>query len=204
MRKTSTETLKQELDTDIPSELECWLISYSATCYLDHVLRKALYLSMYTVIYALRPVIMRPEVMKYDYWFFANLVAQCVFDAGVVGYLGWKALYFMLLSTFLAGSLHPLSGRFLSEHLLLTEGQETYSYYGKFNNVLWQIGRHVEHHDFPSIPFTKLPELTEIAGKHYTEPAETSSWSETTLQFIFDDGLGPHQRVRRQVTSKAE
>lgn len=204
VRKTSTEIPKQELDTDIPSQLECWLVSYSATCYIDHVLRKALYLSMYTVVYALRPVIMRPEVMKYDYWFLANLVAQCLFDAGVVGCLGWKALYFMLLSTFLAGSLHPLSGRFLSEHLLLTEGQETYSYYGKFNNVLWQIGRHVEHHDFPNIPFTKLPELTEIAGKHYAEPAETSSWSETTLQFIFDDGLGPHQRVKREVASKEE
>ena len=192
--------LGQELDTDIPSELECWLVSYSAMCYLDHVVRKTLYLSMYTVVYALRPVIMRPEVMQYDYWFWANLGAQAAFDLGVVAVLGYQGLLYLLLSTFLAGSLHPLSGRFLSEHLLLTEGQETYSYYGPFNHVLWQIGRHVEHHDFPNVPFTKLPQLTEIAGKHYAEPSHTSSWSETTLQFIFDDSLGPHRRVRRDVS----
>lgn len=189
--------LGQDADTDLPTDFECWLVSYTSFCYIDHCVRKTLYLTVYTLIYALRPVIIRPDIMKLDKWFFMNVTAQIVFNLLLIHFVGSRSLFFLLLSTFLAGSLHPLSGRFLSEHLLLVDSQETYSYYGPFNYVLWQIGRHQEHHDFPNIPFTNLPALTQIAPDYYSNQVNTISWSETTMQFIFDDSMGPHRRMKR-------
>ena len=196
------------LDTDIPTNLECYLVTDSATCYADHCLRKALYISCYTLVYALRPVIVRPDVIKVDDLFLANVAVQLLFDAVMYATCGPRALVFMLLSTFLAGSIHPLGGRFLSEHLEVTTGVETYSYYGPLNAWLWNIGYHEAHHDFPNITYNNLPTLVNMAPEFYhgsNKPGSsvTSSWMQTQFTFIFDDNMGPRKRVRRELKGES-
>ncbi len=187
-------------DTDIPSRTECYLVSYTSTCYLDHVLRKTAYMSCYVLFYALRPVVMRPDIFRADKFFAINVAAQLAFDCGIYYLFGVKPLVFMVLSTFLAGSLHPMSGRFLSEHLVLQESDEveTYSYYGHLNKITFNVGYHSEHHDMPTIPYTKLPELSKIAPEFYTDLPVTKGWLHTLVSFIFDDSVGPHCRVTRR------
>lgn len=186
------------LDTDIPTSWECYLVSDSATCYLDHCLRKAVYLSMYTVVYAVRPLILHPKIaLKLDFMLCLNIVTQIAFDMLIYHVFGMKPLIYFLGSTFLAGSLHPLGGRFLSEHLVVVQGSETYSYYGSENNICYNVGLHNEHHDFPRLCFTELPKLREIAPEFYGNLPATKSWMQTQMQFIFDDNLGPSCRVKR-------
>lgn len=88
--------------------------------------------------------------------------------------------------------------------------QETWSYYGPLNilaynvsvksvdsearvrvrsflNFLFivQVGYHNEHHDFPSVAWTKLPELHRIASDFYAPLPCHTSWPGVTFRFIF-------------------
>ena len=69
-----------------------------------------------------------------------NLAVQVLFDAAVLRTLGGHALLYFLLSSFLAGSLHPLAGHFIAEHYVW-DGlqQETYSYYGPLNVLAYNV-----------------------------------------------------------------
>lgn len=48
---------------------------------------------------------------------FFNLTVQLVFDAILVKACGWNALAYLIMSSFLAGSLHPCAGHFIAEHV---------------------------------------------------------------------------------------
>ena len=166
----------------------------------------------------------------------------------------FQPLLYFLLSSFLAGSLHPLAGHFVAEHYFFTnvksggtesltelnrremESQlrknqhvdqdqeifhekneknekgdedgdghlssiltppETYSYYGPLNIFVYNVGLHNEHHDFPAIPWTKLPVLHHIAREFYEPLPCHRSWSWVIWTFILDSGVGPWCRVKR-------
>lgn len=104
--------------------------------------------------YALRPVFLNPK--QPGFWEVLNLVCQLTFDGLLLYYSGGKALVYLLLSTFVGGGMHPMAGHFIAEHYVFLKGQETYSYYGPLNLLTWNVGYHVEHHDFPRIPGCKL------------------------------------------------
>ena len=79
---------------------------------------------------------------------------------------------------------------------------ETYSYYGILNLVTYNVGYHNEHHDFPAIPWTRLPKLTQIAMEFY-EPLPThTSWSWVIWEFIWNKDLSLWSRVKREQSKK--
>lgn len=74
---------------------------------------------------------------------------------------------------------------------------ETCSYYGPLNWVTFNVGYHVEHHDFPSIPGSRLHMLSQIAPEFYSTLNHHTSWTYVLWQYITDPRVGPSARVRR-------
>lgn len=144
-----------------------------------------------------------------------NIVAQCSFDWLLIRYAGSHALAYLIMSSFLAGSLHPCAGHFIAEHYVFNQKQrrhedssnsipvpETFSYYGPLNMLTYNVGLHNEHHDFPAIPWTRLPVLHEIAHDFYADLPHHKSWVWVMWQFIWDKEVRLWCRVKRKGRSK--
>ena len=143
-----------------------------------------------------------------------NVAAQLAFDYLIVKYIGGKALVYLILSSFLAGSLHPCAGHFIAEHYVFNRAAaigaskgptdlsvpipETFSYYGPLNLLTYNVGLHNEHHDFPAIPWTRLPALHELAKEFYADLPHHKSWTWVLWQFIWDKEVGMWCRVKRK------
>jgi len=93
--------------------------------------------------------------------------------------------------------VHPCAGHFIAEHYMMTDNQETYSYYGICNYLNFNVGYHNEHHDFPRIPWSNLPKVREIAPEFYQMPSYTSYIS-VIWQYVTDPTIGPYSRVKRK------
>lgn len=102
------------------------------------------------------------------------------------------------MSSFFAGSLHPCAAHFIAEHYLW-DGleQETYSYYGPLNWLAYNVGYHNEHHDFPSVPWTRLPKLRKLAPEFYDPIPSHPSWPMVIVNFIRDKEVGIFARAKR-------
>jgi len=101
------------------------------------------------------------------------------------------------LSTYLGLSLHPIAGHFIAEHYVFNPGHETYSYYGPLNLLTYNVGYHNEHHDFPSVPGTRLPKVREIASEYYENLPQYTSWTKVLYDFVMEDNVGPWARIKR-------
>jgi len=187
----------QDVDTDIPTRLEGKLITSTAFGYVDHTLRKALFMFCQIFAYALRPCLTKPDVVPFGGWLALNWAVQLSFDFAMGQWLGPKALLYLLLSTFFAGSIHPTAGHFLSEHYVMDGVAETYSYYGPLNMLAYNVGYHNEHHDFPNVAWSNLPKVKQIAPEFYDHLPQTKSWPGIILRYIFDDSISPFSRVKR-------
>jgi sphingolipid delta-4 desaturase len=186
-------------DTDVPSRLEAWLISKSTFGYLDHTFRKAFFMFNQIFAYALRPCLMKPDLVPKDRWLALNWLVQLSFDGLMVAWLGPRVMLYFLLSTFFAGSIHPTAGHFLAEHYVMEGETETYSYYGPLNYLAYNVGYHNEHHDFPNIPWSNLPKVRKIAPEYYDNLPQCKSWPGLILRYIFDDSISAYSRVKRNV-----
>ena len=138
-----------ERDVDIPSTMECKLFFNTFT--------KVLWVILQPLFYCIRPFLVCPKPLQGLE--LVNILIQITFDAFIVYSLGIKSLVYMIGGTLLAMGLHPMAGHFISEHYLFKKGYETYSYYGPLNILTFNVGYHNEHHDFPSIPGSRLPEV---------------------------------------------
>lgn len=193
------------LDTDLPTALEAFL--------LDSILGKAFFCTFQIFFYAIRPMAVYRVPFTWVHW--VNLAAQLAFDyalvCGLPGYFGVNSLLYLLLSSFLAGSLHPTAGHFIAEHYVYEKVSpaardpanqipvpETFSYYGPLNLLTYNVGLHNEHHDFPAIPWTRLPVLHEMAKEFYADLPHHRSWTYVLWRFIFDDEVGLRCRVKRK------
>ena len=146
-----------------------------------------------------------------------NILAQVTFDVLLVQFAGLPALLYLLLSSFLAGSLHPCAGHFIAEHYVFDQQApiagtpasllavpETYSYYGPLNALTYNVGLHNEHHDFPAIPWSRLPTLHEVAKDFYADLPRHDSWTLVIWNFIWDKEVGMSCRVKRERVGRNE
>jgi sphingolipid delta-4 desaturase len=60
-----------------------------------------------------------------------------------------------------------------------------------------QVGYHNEHHDFPSVPWTRLPALHALAHEFYDPLPAHASWPAVTWKFITDPRIGMWSRAKR-------
>lgn len=171
----------KDLDADVPTKIECYLFRRPIT--------RVVWLILHPVIHGIRPFIKKPDPLtKLE---FINLICQLGFDAAIYNILGYKALFYCVFGTLFGLGLHPLAGHFISEHYMFTKGQATQSYYGSLNPILFNVGYHVEHHDFPYISWRKLPEVKRMAPEYYDNLAHHTSWLKVIWDFIFDTDMGP-------------
>ena len=193
------------LDTDLPTALEA--------VFLDSILGKAFFCTFQIFFYAIRPMTVYRVPFTWVHWL--NIAIQLSFDYALVfllpGYFSVNSLLYLLLSSFLAGSLHPTAGHFIAEHYVYETiapaardpknnipVPETFSYYGPLNFFTYNVGLHNEHHDFPAVPWTRLPKLHEIAKEFYADLPRHESWTFVLWRFVFDEQVGMRCRVKRK------
>ena len=178
---------KDGVDTDIPTVLEAKIFR--------GIIGKILWFLNQILFYAFRPIFVKR--IKLDKWQIYNILFQVAAMAIFLPFAGWSGLVFLLLSLVLAGSLHPTSGHFISEHYVFHEGQETYSYYGPLNKITFNVGYHNEHHDFPTIPGSRLPQLKKMAPEFYDNLHSYNSWVSVILNFLFRKDINLYSRTKR-------
>ncbi|KAB8301035.1 hypothetical protein EYC80_002958 [Monilinia laxa] len=190
------------LDTDLPTRFEA--------LFLDSLLGKAFFCTFQILFYAIRPIFV--YAVPFTSIHILNIISQVAFDILLVKATGsYNSLYYLILSAFLAGSLHPCAGHFIAEHYVFTkqplaardpktglEIPETFSYYGPLNFFTYNVGLHNEHHDFPAVPWTRLPALHELAKEFYAELPRHESWIYVIWQFVWDKEVGMTCRVKRK------
>ena len=201
------------LDTDIPCRLETQIFTNTST--------KVLWVILQPFFYALRPLFVNPK--KPTFLEFFNVVIQLSFDFIIGQTLGWHIVAYMIGGSLITMGLHPMAGHFISEHYIMfkenkdlvlkysgnqlengvyvSNGKllipETCSYYGPLNAITFNVGYHVEHHDFPSIPGTLLPKVRKMAPEFYDSLCCHTSWTNVLWKYINDPEIGPFARVKR-------
>lgn len=178
----------EKLDTDLPTLLEAKLFSTT--------FGKFCWVLLQPFFYAFRPLVTYPKVptiLEY-----VNLIIQLTFDGCVWYFFGGKVLFYLLIGSLMAMGLHPVAGHFISEHYMYRKGFETYSYYGPLNFITFNVGYHNEHHDFPAVPGSRLPEVKRIAAEFYDKLPQHNSWVSVLYDFVMDPEIGPYARMKRR------
>eukprot|EP00854_Cymbomonas_tetramitiformis_P025139 gene25139-30675_t len=85
---------------------------------------------------------------------------------------GW--LFCFLTKAYDELAVHPFAAYFLITHMSVfgeDSCQPTMSTYGSslISAVYFNVNYHVEHHDFPRVPWVHLPKITAIADKWYSD-----------------------------------
>jgi sphingolipid delta-4 desaturase len=183
-----------ELDGDLPNEWEAKLID-------NHFIGKIIWLLFYPIFQLFRLSRLR-EIKPFDGWIALNLLVQVVFVGLVFYFFGVKSIIYLVASLFFSVGLHPLGARWIQEHYLTGDDQETHSYYGPLNTVAFNVGYHNEHHDFPSIPWNKLPQIRKNAPAFYDTLNYHTSWTKLFVRFLFDNKISLYSRVIRSNRGK--
>lgn len=179
-----------ELDLDLPSRWE-------AAFFNHHFMGKFLWLLFYPLVQTTRLLRVKRNSKQINGWVLLNWMVQIATIILVEWFFGMKALTYLILSFFFSLGVHPLGGRWIQEHYLTHQAQETYSYYGLLNKLAFNVGYHNEHHDFPSIPWNRLAKIRDIAPEFYMSLAYHSSWVKLLLRFFFDKNISLFSRVVR-------
>jgi len=186
-----------ELDADLPNRWEARLIN-------NYFIGKAFWLLLFPFFQAFR-ISRLKEIKPFDGWIAFNWFVQITFSAAIIWFFGWWAFAYLGFSFMFSIGLHPLGARWIQEHYLtLSKDQETYSYYGPLNAVAFNVGYHNEHHDFPSVPWNKLPQIRNQASGFYNTLLYHRSWTLLFFRFLFDKEISLFSRLIRKNRGKVE
>jgi sphingolipid delta-4 desaturase len=152
------------------------------------------WLALYALIYTVRGMSFIGRPNRYEV---GNAVLQVAFTGVLWWAMGPVAVAYLAAALFFGHSLHPVMGHFIHEHYSFEDGQETFSYYGPINLVTFNVGYHVEHHDFMSIPGSRLPRVKALAPEFYDSEVGHHSWTGVLWRFIVDPRMGLHRRIVR-------
>lgn len=180
-----------DLDADLPGPTEAKLIGANPVS-------KGLWLFSFLIIQGFVRPARLTQINLWNGWVVTNLLLQIAFNVAIALAFGWQALAYLLISTWFAVGLHPLGARWVQEHFIFKEGQETYSYYGSFNKVMFNVGYHNEHHDLMTIPWNNLPKLRTMAPEFYNTLYFHTSYWKLLSQFLFDPKINAFSRVVQQ------
>ena len=118
---------------------------------------------------------------------------------------GLSSLLYLLAGSWLGMGLHPVAGHFIAEHYVFPNANgltpETYSYYGPCNYFTFNVGYHNEHHDFPFVPGSRLPEVKRIAAEFYDPLPHHASYIRVLYEYITCDSVSAFSRVKRAATA---
>ncbi|KAI6211619.1 Sphingolipid 4-desaturase [Aphelenchoides besseyi] len=105
---------------------------------------------------------------------------QLIYDLLILYICGPRSLVYLIGGTLMAMGAHPSSGHFIAEHYAFNHDQETYSYYGPWNLVLYNVSK--------------------LAPEFYDQLYKHDSWSRVLWHFIWSPCMGPFQRLKRKPT----
>jgi sphingolipid delta-4 desaturase len=181
-------------DADIASHWEARLIG-------RRWYRKAIWLLLLPLFQLTRPVRIK-GIKVVNRWSLVNVVAAVAFDGAIIAAFGGNAFLYLVASWLFSIGFHPLAGRWIQEHFTLDPAQETASYYGSLNRLALNVGYHNEHHDFPAVPWNRLPRVRALAPEFYSELKSPGSWTLLWLAFLFDPRYSLYSRVLRPAHGK--
>ena len=183
------------LDADVPTPNEARWVGNSRW-------RKTFWLSMFWAVQAL----LRPTTVKairtVDRWVAFNAVAMVAAMAPIVWFFGWWPVAYLFMSTMFSLGVHPVGARSIQEHFVFREGQETYSYYGPLNKLSFNMGYHNEHHDFPQVPWSRLPAVRAAAPEFYDHLYHHRSWTRLLFHVLFSRKFRLHNRIVRAMPDR--
>lgn len=179
-------------DADVPGDGEARWVGNSPW-------RKAVWVAMFWAVQG----ILRPNNVKIQRavvgWSVFNGAAMLAAMAPIVWYFGWWPVAYLFLSTVFSLGLHPVGARWFQEHYVFEPGQETYSYYGPLNRLSFNMGYHNEHHDFPNVPWSRLPAIRATSPEFYDNLYAHTSWTRLLWRIIFDPDFRPTNRIVRPI-----
>uniref|UniRef100_A0A7S3PTW9 sphingolipid 4-desaturase n=1 Tax=Chaetoceros debilis TaxID=122233 RepID=A0A7S3PTW9_9STRA len=182
------------MDVDIPCEFEGWFFKNTA--------RKILWCFLQPLFYSLRPLIVNPK--EPSKWEFINYGATITFNSIIYYFFGLGGVAYLVCGTLLGMGVHPVAGHFISEHYVMHDGQETYSYYGPLNWFTFHVGYHNEHHDFPFVTGKNLRKVRAMAPEFYDDIPHYHSWFKVIYDYIMDDKISPYSRMKRVTLENEE
>jgi sphingolipid delta-4 desaturase len=180
---------RTDKDADIPCSIE--LKFFNNRC------RKILHVISMLIWYVVRPYCQGNKTPSFLEIF--NIVVVIAWDIFLLYLFGWKAIFYLAIGSLSGLGPNPVAFRYMAEHFEFVSGQDTYSYYGPFNYIMFNVGYHVEHHDFPNIPWRYLPKIKNMAPEFYEPLPAHSSYFLCLWKYVMDPSFGPWCRISRPI-----
>jgi sphingolipid delta-4 desaturase len=180
---------EMDFDGDLAGPTEARVIRTSAA--------KAIWLAGFALVQGLVRTHRLHKVRFLDRWIAAGFIVQLAAMVMLAAAAGPAPFKYLIVSSLAAIGFHPLGARWIQEHYVFAENQETYSYYGPLNRLCFNMGYHNEHHDFVTVPWSRLPQLKAMAPEFYEPLYAHRSWTRLLLRFVFDRNCTLYDRAVR-------